>query len=87
MKINKQFVIRAIMGENILVPCGDTAMDFNGLITLNDTAADIWGMLPEAADEDDIVRRMLEIYDADEATLRADVAEFMGKLREAGIID
>lgn len=87
MKLNKQFIVRSIMGENILVPCGDTAMDFNGLITLNETALDIWNMLPDSEDEAAVTARMLELYDVEEAVLRSDVAEFMQNLREAGIID
>lgn len=87
MKLKKQFIVRSIMGENILVPCGDTAMDFNGLITLNETAMDIWNLLPEAESESDVVAKMLEIYEVEEPVLRHDVAEFMQKLRDADIID
>ena len=87
MKLKKQFIVRSIMGENILVPCGDTAMDFNGLITLNEAAMDIWNLLPEAESESDVVAKMLEIYEVEEPVLRHDVAEFMQKLRDADIID
>ena len=74
------------MGENILVPKGSTAMDFNGLITLNETALDIWNLLPEAEDEAAVVERMLGIYDIDRATLEKDVKAFLQELREAGIL-
>ena len=87
MNIKKQFIVRKIMGDNILVPCGDTAIDFNGLITLNDTALDIWQLLPEAQDEAALKAAMLEMYDVDEQELDADVEEFLSKLREAGIIE
>lgn len=87
MKLKKDFIVRSIMGENILVPHGQTAMDFNGLITLNDVALDIWKLLPEAEDEAAVVEEMLKIYDVDRPTLEADVAEFMEQLREAELID
>ena len=74
------------MGENILVPKGSTAMDFNGLITLNETALDIWNLLPEAEDEAAVVERMLGIYDIDRETLEKDVKAFLQELREAGIL-
>ena len=87
MKIKKQFIVRSIMGDNILVPCGDTAMDFNGLITLNDTALDIWRLLPEAEDEHVLVASLLDIYEVDEQTLRQDVNGFLSELRGADIIE
>ena len=39
MKICKEFVLREIAGEAVLVPVGDAAKEFNGLINLNDVAA------------------------------------------------
>ena len=86
MKLKQQFIVRNIMGENILVPKGSTAMDFNGLITLNETALDIWNLLPEAEDEAAVVERMLGIYDIDRETLEKDVKAFLQELREAGIL-
>lgn len=86
MKLKKQFIVRNIMGENILVPKGSTAMDFNGLITLNETALDIWNLLPEANSETEIVDRMLDIYDTDRQTLENDVAAFLRQLKEADMI-
>ena len=39
MKINKDFMIRDIAGETILVPTGEISHNFNGMITLNEVAA------------------------------------------------
>ena len=86
MKLKKEFIVRNIMGENILVPKGSTAMDFNGLITLNETALDIWKLLPDAADEKEVTDRMLDIYDIDRPTLEADVKAFFAQLKNADII-
>jgi len=87
MKLKKQFIVREIMGDNVLVPCGDTAMDFNGLVTLNETALDVWRLLPEAEDEQALVDAMMEIYDVDEPTLKKDIEAFLGDLRRAEIIE
>ncbi len=87
MKIKKEFIVRNIMGENILVPRGSTALDFNGLITLNEVALDIWTMLPDAKDEADVVKRLIEIYDVDEQTAAKDVSGLLAQLREADILE
>lgn len=87
MKINKELVMREIAGDFILVPVGDTILENNGLFVLSEVGARIWEILPEAQDENDIVNVLIEEYDADRQTLAADVAEFMGRLRELGITD
>lgn len=86
MKIKRDFVLREIAGETLLIPAGKTALDLNGMITLNEVAADIWQMLPEAEDEEAVVQRILADYDAEETQVRRDVADFLGRLRELGIV-
>ena len=42
MKIVKEFILREIAGECVLVPTGATSQEFNGMITISDTAKFIW---------------------------------------------
>ena len=37
MKIVKEFILREIAGECVLVPTGATSQEFNGMITISDT--------------------------------------------------
>lgn len=86
MKIKKEFVLRNIGGDLLLVPTGKTALDLNGMITLNEVGGEIWNMLPEVTCEEEIVQRILTEYDADPEEVRKDVAEFLEKFRELDII-
>ncbi len=86
MKQKKEFALREIAGETLLLPVGKTALDTNGIIALNVLGAEIWALLPEAVDEEDIVQRLYAEYDAPMEVIRADVAQFMGKLRGLAII-
>ena len=86
MQLKNNYVIREIMGETILVPVGDHLLEFNGLITLNELGVFILNAVPDAEDEDQIVDKILEEYDVDRATAKADVIEFLNKLREISII-
>ena len=36
MKIVKEFILREIAGECVLVPTGETSQEFNGMITISD---------------------------------------------------
>lgn len=86
MKIKLDFVLREIAGDILLVPAGKTALDLNGMLTLNEVGAEIWKMLPEVENEEEIVERLLQDYDAEPAQVREDVSEFLDRLRGLGIL-
>ena len=87
MKISKEFILREIAGEYILVPVGKTALTFNGLISVNEVGALIWGMLEKGSDVSTIVNGILDEYDVDEQTATADVLEFISYLKSNNIFD
>lgn len=86
MKIKKQLVKRSIAGDVLLVPIGSASAELKGLLTLNETASDIWDLLPSCDSEQELVARMLEQYDVDEAILRADVEDFLTRLRQLDVL-
>ncbi len=87
MKIKPDYVLREIAGDHVLVPTGEAVAKYNGLFGVTEVGARILELLPECATEDEIARRILEEYDADEETVKADVAEFIAHLREKEILD
>lgn len=86
MKIKKELISREIAGERFLVPVGKSVYDSNGLFLLTEVGAFIWDLLPEAQDAEEIVSAVLNAYDVDEATAKADVAAFLAKLTELDIL-
>ena len=86
MNVKREFVLREIAGEYILVPVGSSALELNGLIMLNDVGRRIWELFPSCASVEDLIPALLNEYEVDEATLRADVEAFMDKLRNLDII-
>ncbi len=87
MKINKSMTLRTIAGDNILVPNADTTLDLNGLFVVTETGAFIWENLESAEDDAEVVDKLLEKYEIDRETAETDVADFLSKLRQYGIID
>ncbi len=87
MKIKSDYVLRNIAGDYVLVPTGESVAKHNGLFGMTDVGARIIEIMPECANEEDIVRRILEEYDADEETVKRDVAEFVSSVRELGILE
>lgn len=86
MVIKKEFVLREIAGEFVLVPIGQSANEFQGLFPLSESGAKIWNMLPEAENNDFIIDKLMVEYEVEREILEADVTEFLGTLKEFGII-
>lgn len=86
MKIIKEFILREIAGECILVPTGETTQEFNGLITLSDTARFIWENIERADSFEELVKMMLEEYEIDEETAKSDAYNFIDQLLASGFV-
>lgn len=87
MKIHKEFVLREIGGEYVIIPTGKTLLTFKGLITVNEVGADLWKMLQSEVTFDDLLRGILDTYDVDEETAREDIQEFLDTMIAGGILD
>ena len=78
MKIVKEFILREIAGECVLVPTGATSQEFNGMITISDTAKFIWENIEKVDSLEEMIRMVLDTYEIDEETARRDTIAFVG---------
>lgn len=86
MNLNKDFILRNIAGESILVATGSATQDFNGMITLNEVATFILENIDECETEEVVVEKVLEEFEIDEETAKNDVREFLDQAIKFGII-
>ena len=86
MRIAKEFVLREIAGDYIIIPAGKTVLDINGLITLNEVGVSLWKMLQNEVTFDELVQGVLDEYDVEPAVAREDIQEFLDQLVSKGII-
>lgn len=87
MKIVKEFILREIAGEYVLVPTGATTQEFNGLITLSETAKFIWEHMEEADSLEEMIQLLLDNYEIDEETAKRDAIEFISQLLNSGFVE
>ena len=87
MKIKKGYVIRKVMGNNVVIATGEASRNFRGMIKLNDTAAEIWEYIDKGMSEEDICAYMLEKYDVSPELLKADVKNTLKTLEKQGLIE
>lgn len=86
MKLKMQFILRDIVGETVLVPINESTSSFNGLITVNELGKFIWENIESSKDEDELLQRILDEYEVDKDVAKADLDEFLGKLKVVDII-
>ena len=84
MKVDKEFVLREIAGDYIIIPTGRTVLEFNGLITVNEVGVSIWNMLQNEVTFDELVKGILDV---EEAVAREDIREFLDTLIGGGILE
>ena len=87
MKIKKGFVIRNVGGESVVVPVGEMAKSFHGMINLNSTGAFLWKFFSEEHTVDEAVALMQKEYDIDEATAKNDVQAFVDTIVQRGFTE
>lgn len=87
MKIKDTFVLRQVVDTWVVLPLADKTVDFNGMITLNESGVLLWNTLEQGADEETLVQALRNEYDVSAEDARADVREFLAKLKSVGCID
>lgn len=87
MKINGEFIMREVAGDAILIPVGNTALQFNGIIALGPVGALIWEGLSAGKDRSQLLSDILENFEIDPATAEADLDEFLNQLAAENFIE
>ena len=87
MKLKETFIMREIVGEYVLVPVGDTALRFNGIISLNDVGSFIWKELEAEKEREEILADILDEFEVTKEEAEKDMDEFLELLRKNQLID
>lgn len=83
MRVSKDFILREIAGEYMLVPRGAAAADYNGLIVLNECGGILFKELAQERTREELVDAVIRACEGktDRQTVTADVEEFLEQLR------
>lgn len=87
MKLKKDFLLKKISGQYVIVPVGSYAVDFNGIITLNETAKFMWEKCTGDIDPSSLIDIVKTEYKVDDDTAKAAVEKFLSELNEAGCLE
>lgn len=87
MKLKSEFVLRNFSDKFFAVPVNDSADSNNILITMNSTGAFVFNLLQNEVSYNDVIDKLTEKYDIDQATAKDDFDAFLTKVREVGMLD
>ena len=87
LMVSQDYRLREVAGEHIIIPVGQAAITFNGLIAVNGVALSIWKLLQKGASFGEIVDGICAEYEVDAQTAAADLTEFLDTLQENGLLE
>lgn len=86
MEIKKDFNLRKIAGEYILMPKNTSQKGYNGLISLNEVEALVWENLEECKSEEEMISLITNRYTIKKSDAKKDLGDFLKQLEAADII-
>ena len=84
---NPDIVYREIAGEFILVPIHHRAGEVDSIYVLNETGARAWELMDGCRTLDDIIDRMVDVFDVDRKTLKADLMVYIDEMVVSGALE
>ena len=89
MRIKKDFVLREVCGENVIMCEGLKAIDFRKILALNESAAWIWKEAQAQGDftVESLTSRLCEEYHVTAEEARSSVKGFLEELDKEGVIE
>lgn len=87
MKVKKGYVLREVADQVVVVPTGEQALNFNGILTLNSSGKFLWEQLQNDVTMDDLIAAMLNRYNVTKDVAKKDIEEFIGILKSKNILE
>ena len=88
MRIKREYKVREIAGENVVVMPRVNGVDFTRIISLNDSALVLWQAL-EGSDftTEDVAAVLTSNFEVDAATAQRDAAQWVERMQECELVE
>ena len=84
MRRNSEFVLRQVAGKFVVVPLGQAAEAFRGMITLNNTGKFLWDLLETEQTEESLADALVATYGITKEHALGAVEKFLEPLYPTG---
>lgn len=75
--VNKDFMLRKIAGEAVLIPIGEGCKQLNGMITVNETFEFIWTQFQTPKTIDEVIQLAKAEYNDESQQIEHDIHKFV----------
>ncbi len=86
MKKHPEFVIRQVADRFVIVPVGEAAERFSGMITINATGKFLWDLLETEQTVETLAQALVKEYEIDMELATKDVKTFLEPILPTGAI-
>ena len=87
MRSNSEFIVHRLADETVMVPTGEAARRFQGIVRLNETAAFLVEHLQTETTAEALTAALAAAYDVAPETVQEDVAAVLSRLRQIGALE
>lgn len=87
MKVKQGYILKTIANQHVVIPTGDEAIHFSGMLTLNESGVKLFEQLQIGATQDDLVNYLINHYEVDQKTAIQDVQSFIQTLKSKDILE
>ena len=87
MKIKPGYLLREVAGQFVVVPVGEAALNFNGVISLNKSGAFLWKLLQYDLVFDELVQQIVSTYQVTLSVAKEDAEAFINKMNRHGLLE
>lgn len=84
---NERVVARKVRGDRILVPMASSEEALDSIYVLNETASFMWDQMTAACTAAEIVSRLVDAYDVEEAQAKVDTGGVLADLLAVNAIE
>lgn len=86
LQIKEGYILRKFLDKWVAVYVGE-AEEHPPMFTMNKTGAFLWERLQAPTNRDDLLQAMLDRYEVSEDLAKEQLAQFLSKLKEKGILE
>lgn len=87
IKASKNYILRAVAGENMIVPIGQGIANFSGVISANASAAFLWNKLQNEITQGELEQMLVEEYEISVEQAKEDVKNFLSVLSQRNMLE
>lgn len=87
MKLKYDFTVREIVGEYVMIPLGEGALAFSGMIATSETGALLVDALKKDVTRDELAALIMSEYEVDADTAYADLDAFLAELKKLNLLE